>query len=396
VTFLAGEGAPTTELASEGIDTVILGGRHILEGRRGPAALRGLYDLTTGRALHHWLAANDDPGTVYHLHNWHKVLSPSIFAPLRQVDSRLVLSAHDYFLACPNGGYFNYRQREECELQPGGARCLLASCDRRRYGHKLWRAARHTVRRHLLDLGHSRSLVLAVHEELAAHLARGGIPPRNIGVLRNPVLPWRAERVVAERNRDVFFIGRLDADKGVDRLARAARHAGVRLRIVGDGPLHTHIARFHPEVELLGWQGRERIAALTAAARMVVVPTTCRETFGLTPLEAMMSGIPVVVSRFALIADEVVRHRFGLVCEPYDERALAAQIRSLADDDTMARDISEHAFAGARALAPTPAGWCDRLLALYAERLHIAADLDLPATTTRGAPAMAAGFEGLG
>jgi glycosyltransferase involved in cell wall biosynthesis len=398
VTFLAGEGAPTTDLASAGIDTVILGGRHILEGRRGPAALRGLYDLTTGRALQQWLAANDDPGTVYHLHNWHKALSPSIFAPLRQVATRLVLSAHDYFLACPNGGYFNYPQQKECELPPGGARCLLTSCDRRRYGHKLWRAARHVVRHHLLDLGRSRLLVLAVHEGLAAHLARGGIPSRSIRVLRNPVLPWRAERVVAERNRDVFFVGRVEADKGVDRLARAARRAGVHLRVIGDGPLCAHIGRFHPEVELLGWQGRERIAELMATARMVVVPTTCRETFGLAPLEALMSGIPVVVSRFALIADEVVRHRFGLVCDPYDENALAAQIRSLADDDAGVRDISEHAFAGARALAPTPAEWCDSLLSLYAERLRIAADLPLPAASIAGAnscrPDTAAGIGG--
>jgi glycosyltransferase involved in cell wall biosynthesis len=400
VTFLAGDGAPAAELTSADIDTVILGGRHILDGRRGAAALRGLYDRTTGGALQRWLAAHDDPGTVYHLHNWHKVLSPAAFAPLRQVASRLVVSAHDYFLACPNGGYFNYPRRMECELRPGGARCLLTSCDRRRYGHKLWRVARHAVRRHLLDLGHSPALVLAVHESLAAHLARGGILPGSIRVLRNPVQPWRQERVSAERNRDVFFVGRVDADKGVDLLARAARRAGVRLRVIGDGPLRHDIARHHPEVELLGWQNRQRIADLVATARMLVVPTTCRETFGLAPLEALMSGIPVVVSRFALIADEVVRHRFGVACDPYNEEALARQIRALADDDDKVRDISRRAFAGARSLAPTPAEWCDSLLTLYEERLRTTADPALPAVPITRAHTcrsdMAAGVGGLG
>lgn len=399
VTFLAGEGAPAADLASERIDTVILGGRHILEGARGAAALRGLYDPATRDALQRWLAANDDPGTVYHLHNWHKVLSPSVFAPLGQVAARLVLSAHDYFLACPNGGYFVYPRRLECELQPGGVRCLLTSCDRRRYGHKLWRVARHGVRRHLLDLGHSAALVLAVHEALAGHLARGGIASRNIRVLRNPALPWREERVTAERNREVFFVGRLDEDKGIDLLARAARRAGARVRIIGDGPLYDYIARDYPEVELLGWQGRGRIAELIATARMLVVPTACRETFGLAPLEALMSGVPIIVSRFALIADEVVRHRFGLACDPYDEHALASQIRSLADDDERVRDISERAVVGAHALAPTPAEWCDRLLTLYEDRLRAAADLALPPAAMSDADCcrsdVAAGIGGL-
>lgn len=396
VTFIAGEGEPAPDLTSAGIETVILGGRHILDGRRGPAALRGLYDPTTSGALYRWLAANDDPGTVYHLHNWHKVLSPSIFVPLRRVAGRLLLSAHDYFLACPNGGYFNYPRGVECELRPGGARCLLTSCDRRRYGHKLWRAARHAVRRHLLDFDNSDTLVLAVHEGLAAHLVRGGIPPDNIRVLRNPVLPWLQERVPAECNRDVFFVGRVDEDKGVDRLARAARRAGARLRIIGDGPLSDHIARDHPEVDLLGWQSREVIADLVTTARMLVVPTTCRETFGLAPLEALMSGIPVIVSRFALIAEEVVRRGFGLACNPFDERGLALQIGALADDDEGVRDISERAFAGARALAPTPAEWCERLLALYAERLRGPVPLPSPAAAITRRLGVAAGMGGLG
>lgn len=379
VTVLAGDGAPAPELASERIDTVVLGGRHILEGSRGAAALRGLYDRATRDALERWLAAHDDPGTVYHLHNWHKVLSPAVFAPLRRVAARLVMSAHDYFLACPNGGYFVYPRRLECELQPGSAHCLVTNCDRRHYGHKLWRVARHRLRQRLLDLGRSESLVLAVHETLAAHLARGGIAPKNIRVLRNPVLPWRAARVTAERNRDVFFVGRVEEDKGVHLLARAARRAGIPLRVIGDGPLRDHIARDYPEAELLGWQTPERVAELIGTARMLVVPTAWRETFGLAPLEALMSGIPVVLSRFALIADEVVRHRFGLACDPYDERALALQIRSLADDDEQVRDISERAFVGARALAPTPAEWCDRLLTFYEERLCAASDFGMPA-----------------
>lgn len=369
IAFLSGSDPVDPALARRGAVVAVLGGRHILEGNPGAAAVRGLFDPRTRGALERWIAANDTPGTVYHLHNWHKVLSPSVFLPLRRVASRLVISAHDYFLACPNGGFFLYPRGRECTLVPNSARCLATSCDRRHYAHKLWRAARHRLRQSLIDLAGSEALVVAVHEGMVPLLARGAVAAAGIRVVRNPVTAWRTERVAAERNRDVFFIGRLDADKGPDLLARAARRAGVRLRLIGDGPLAPAIARDHPEVELLGWRTRDEIAELIGAARMVVSPTRCRETFGLVALEALTSGIPVIVSRFFAMGGEIVDRGFGLACDPYDEAGLADAIGELAHDDRRVGEISRRAFAAAGALAPTPAEWCGNLLSLYASRL---------------------------
>ncbi|HVC50573.1 MAG TPA: glycosyltransferase family 4 protein [Stellaceae bacterium] len=370
VVFLSGTAEIDPALAEQGVETIVLGGRHLLAQPPGSAALRGLFDPATRTALSRWIAANDTPGTVYHLHNWHKVLSPSVFVALRRVAPRLVMTAHDYFLACPNGGYFVYPRQHECNLVPNSGRCLTTACDRRNFGHKIWRLARHRVRRSLIDLEVLPVLVIAVHEAMVPLLARGAVPVCRIRVVRNPVVPWRSERVMAERNREVFFIGRLDGDKGPDLLARAARQAGVRLRLIGDGPLAAVIARDYPEVELLGWRSRAEIAELICDARIVVSPTRSRETFGLVALEALTSGIPVIVSRFFALAGEIAERGLGRVCNPYDEASLAAVIRELADDDDAVADISRRAFAEAGSLAPTPAEWCDELLALYVDRIE--------------------------
>ncbi|MDG9415076.1 hypothetical protein OLF88_11515, partial [Streptococcus pneumoniae] len=77
--------------------------------------------------------------------------------------------------------------------------------------------------------------VVAVHEGMRPYLARGGIGAERVAVLRNPVVPWRSERVRAERNREILYVGRLERNKGVDVVAAAAREAGLPLRIVGDG-----------------------------------------------------------------------------------------------------------------------------------------------------------------
>lgn len=369
VTFLSGSMPADPTLAARGISVTSLDGRHLLDRSAGSALTRGLFDPATKAALEDWIEANDTPGTVYHLHNWHKVLSPSVFLALDRVAPRLVMSAHDFFLACPNGAYFHYPRQRECQLTPNSAACMLTACDRRNYGHKLWRSARHSLRHRLFNLTRSPALVAVVHETMAPLLTRGAIDPDCIRVLRNPVMPWRMTRVPAENNHDVFYVGRLDGDKGVDRLARAAKRIGARLRLIGDGPLAAEIAHEYPQAELLGWRSRDEISGLVAEARLVVSPTVSRETFGLVALEALMSGIPVIVSPHTPFAGEIVAHQLGLSCDPHDEAALADAIETLMQDDLLVRRMSSKAFDEARRLAPTPAQWCNQLLALYAERL---------------------------
>jgi glycosyltransferase involved in cell wall biosynthesis len=369
VSFLTGGRENSAGLEQLGVDVISVGGQNIMDGARGAAAIRGIFDRRTSAGVRQWIADHDTPATVYHLHNWHKTLSPSVFQPLKQVQNRLYMSAHDYFLACPNGGYFLYPQHSACELTPASMRCILTSCDRRHYGHKLWRVARHQTRRSLFDITDTDALVLAVHEGMVPYLVRGGIASSRVRVLRNPVTRWRTVRVPAEQNRDVFFIGRLEADKGVDLLARAAQRAQVRLRIIGNGPLADSLRRDNPDVELLGWRSRDEIAALIGEARLVVVPTRWRETFGLVALEALMSGIPVIASRFSLISEEIVANGFGAACDPHDEPEFAAVLQALVHDDNQIENMSRRSFAKAGGLAPSPEKWCDDLIGLYEQRI---------------------------
>ena len=387
VTVLNGSADPGLDLP--GLEMRSLGGQALLEGNRAAAALRGLYSRPAGRFVADWIARNDTPGTVYHLHNWHKVLSPAIFPPLRRVADRLVMTAHDYFLVCPNGGQFDFRNGGVCERVPLSLGCLATNCDRRHYAHKLWRAGRQAIRNAAIDLARGPATVVAVHEGMRPYLARGGIGAERVAVLRNPVVPWRSERVRAERNREILYVGRLERDKGVDVVAAAAREAGLPLRIVGDGPLRAELARDYPEAVLMGWRKPAEIAALVEEARLLVVPTRWRETFGLVTLEAVMSGLPVLVSRHALIAQEVVDLGCGEACDPDDRGSLAAQMRRLGGDDLQVRWMSESGFYRARDLAPLPEAWCEGLLALYRGKLAAARAARSPAGKEEGALAAA-------
>lgn len=368
-TLITGDKGENPELQKMGVEVVALAGQHILDGSRISAAARGLYDYRTAAAIADWISKRDTPNTVYHLHNWHKVLSPSVFAPLRKVAPRLVMSAHDYFLTCPNGGQYNFRSGMPCNLAPLGAACLATSCDKRNYAHKLWRVARTAVRHAAFDMHSTPATVVVVHDGMIPLVENGGVNRAAIHVLRNPVTPWTATRVRAEQNRQFLFVGRLEVDKGVVLLARAARRAGAPMRIIGEGPLSDTLKAEFPELELTGWKSRPEIADLCREARAVIMPSRWRETFGLVALEAATSGIPVVASRAALITEDLARLQIAVPFEADDEQALATALQQLMADDALVAAMSERAFRDASQLAPSPEAWGESLLALYGQKI---------------------------
>lgn len=381
VAMLSGSAAPA--IAPRETDAVVrLGGRHLLDGGRALAAVRGLHDGQVRARLAAWIAANDTPRTVYHLHNWHKVLSPSCFAPLRAVADRLLVSTHDFFLSCPNGGFFDFRRHAVCDLAPLSSGCLRTNCDKRHAAHKAWRVARHLAREALFDFRRHPATVLAVHEGMVPLLARRRIPADAIRVLRNPVTAWQARRIEAERNRALLYVGRLELDKGVDTLALAARRLGAKLWIVGDGPLASVLPELCPGVELFGRRLPEEIGAIARGARLIVLPTRVRETFGLVALEAATSGLPVVSSTSALVTDELLALGVGRSCAPDDPDALAGRLAGLLDDDAAVAAMSRRAFAAARTLAPTEEEWGERLVEIYAQTLACASCTAAPAGAT--------------
>jgi len=93
---------------------------------------------------------------------------------------------------------------------------------------------------------------------------------------------------------DFFLVvSALTPYKRVDLAVAAAAYLGRRLLVVGTGPEERRLrALAGPTVELLGWRDDATIAELYAKCRALIFPTL--EDFGITPLEAMAAGRPVI------------------------------------------------------------------------------------------------------
>jgi glycosyltransferase involved in cell wall biosynthesis len=373
VTYLCGDDGSNPELKDLGVQVVAAGERPLLDRPTRDAMRNGLHNHATRAMVTRLVQQADTPGTVYHVHGWSQILSPSVFGPLAPVAERTVIHAHDMFLACPNGAYMDYPRHRICHRRPLGAACLVTQCDKRSYAQKLWRVGRQIALHRAFRQSLPWAAILSIHPAMEPFLTRAGYDPAMIRTLRNPASPFSAARIHAEHNKGLVFVGRLERDKGVLDLAAAAARCGMPLTLVGDGPLPTRWHVIFPGVTLAGWQAHRDIAAIWRL-RALVMPTHYPEPFGLVVPEAVQSGLPAIVAQTALIAAEVQRGGFGLAVDVFDPAAMDRALTTLREmPDDRVRDMSVRCFTEGQQLSSTPATWADQLATLYGDVLDRAA-----------------------
>ncbi len=126
----------------------------------------------------------------------------------------------------------------------------------------------------------------------------------------------------------VFMPGRgNDPLKGLDVLVDAVR----RLRERGaDIEVHYTAAMDHPSSDSWmvnrGWVDQNQLPTLYREMDIVAVPSTWIEPFGITALEGMASGLPVLASRIGGLATSVVDGETGYLFEPGSAEELAQKL----------------------------------------------------------------------
>lgn len=368
VSFLTGDDGRNDKLAAEGVEVVGLGQRRLEERGPASAAVSGIYNRQAAGMVRDWIARNDNQQTVYHLHGWAQILSPAVFDALKTVRRRLVLSAHDFFLACPNGSFSYLKTGAVCGHKPLTLGCVTADCDRRHRGHKLWRVARQIVQRRYFEVSRPPP-VLMIHEGMRPFFLRSGMPDETLHALPNPITPFADTRIQAEHNKRALFVGRLESTKGPDLACAASRAAGVTLTVIGDGELAPPLRAQYPEVTFTGRLAPDEIAFHARQARMLLMPSRYPEPFGLVAIEAAWSGLPVIVADTALLATDIVESDAGAAVAPRDTAAFASAIGAIAADDKTAERQSLAAFRNTRQLGLTTQAWIDRLVDCYRMRL---------------------------
>lgn len=140
----------------------------------------------------------------------------------------------------------------------------------------------------------------------------------------------------------ILSIASHDEWKGLDVLIRAMallRDEGeaTRLVLAGDGPLRAELERLaatlklQQHVQFVGHQPRPSVARLLHECAVFVLPSRS-EPFGIVVIEALACGKPVVATTVGGIPEIIQDGANGILVDPEDAHALAAQIRRLLRD----------------------------------------------------------------
>ncbi len=258
---------------------------------------------------------------VVHFHNIFYVITPAAYFACRDEGVPVVQSQHNFRLVCSNG--LLYRQNKVCED------CLNKS---------LWQGVYHGC------YGNSRVLTAFIAGMLMDHWKKGtwqdrvdmyitasqfgrqklikaGIDGAKIAVKPNFVYPDPGVSEKSQRKGYALYIGRLNAEKGVNVLLEGWRSVpDFPLRIIGDGPLSDSLkdyARRHnmANVEFRGYVSQEEHDRSMREANFLIVPSVCYENFPRVVAEAFAYGVPVLASRLGSLEEIVEDKGNGMLFE---------------------------------------------------------------------------------
>lgn len=257
----------------------------------------GLYNFKSKKKLKELLKNLNNDETIIHVHGWTKSLSSSIFEVAFKMNFKVVLTMHDYFTACPNGGYFNYEKNEICHLKPLSWKCIKCNCDSRNYGFKLYRVIRQFIQNKIVKLNDKLSDVISI-SEFSENILKETLNPKiKIHRVYNPIdLDNHVEKIDYTQNEYFLYVGRISKEKGVDIFCEAITRSKLKGIVVGDGDERKKLEKEYPNITFTGWKNSNEVREYMKNAKALVFPSRWYETAGLTALEAQKLQIPVIIS----------------------------------------------------------------------------------------------------
>lgn len=254
---------------------------------------------------------------------------------------------HDHQLFCLREHKYTAFKQQTC-TRPLGPHCYSCSGPlvRGRDGFELRSL---TAMQRDLKAHHALDCALVASDYMAGHLRAHGFDEAQIRVLplfaAGPVTP-----PPPGDPRELLFAGQLVTGKGLDLLLAALTEVPeARLTIAGDG---RQAERYRQQAQPLGERVRflgacdpQTLAGLYARSGVVVMPSRAPETFGLSGLEALAQGRPVIASAVGGMSSWLKEGGTGLSFVSGDVPGLAQAIRRLIHEPGLAERLGRQGHA---------------------------------------------------
>jgi glycosyltransferase involved in cell wall biosynthesis len=182
------------------------------------------------------------------------------------------------------------------------------------------------------------------------------VPNANFAATVYHGLPKALHRPVAKpRGEYLAFLGRISPEKRPDRAIKIAKALGIPLKIAAkvdradDDYFRTQIQPLldGPGVEFVGEIDEHQKTQFLGEAKALLFPIDWPEPFGLSMIEAMACGTPVLAFRCGSVPEIVEDGVTGVIVDSVEE-AIAALPRVIALDRNTVRQRFERRFSATR------------------------------------------------
>ncbi len=304
---------------------------------------------------------------VCHLNNFNYQLTPSVILEIRKWSKqtgrpcKIIYTAHDYQLVCPNHMCRNPQTNENCEKCLNGnfvhcakGRCIHGSRAKSLIGTMeamLWKA-KGTYR--YLDK------IICCSRFMKEKLDKNPLLAEKTVALHNFVDSQRQN--VTEKQEYVLYFGRFSQEKGVKTLLQVCRQLPeIPFVFAGTGPLAEETEGIS-NIKNVGFQTGEALYALISRARFTVYPSQWYENCPFSVMESQMYGTPVLGANIGGIPELVTQGITGELFESGNETDLKQKLESLWNDRTRLEGYTENCK---QVSFMNVAQYCEKLLDIY-------------------------------
>jgi glycosyltransferase involved in cell wall biosynthesis len=326
----------------------IQGGRTLLTG------LRTVWSQPVYRAVRALI--REHHCHLVHVHNFFPLLSPSIYYAAHAEGIPAVQTLHSYRLICPAGSLFRGGELcQECVGKTVPLPAIKYGCYRQSRVQSAAVAGMCATHTALGTWNRRVTRYIALTDFVRDRYIAGGFPAERIAVKPN----FAPDTGVGTGDGKFFvFVGRLSPEKGVSTLLRAWSIARppAKLLLIGSGPeeanLRVQAARLE-DVQFLGHLPPPQVQQYLSKAIAAIVPSVWLEPFGLSVIEALALGTPVLASDVGGISSLIRSGRSGYLFSRGDAEHLArllnapASLRAMRNDaraEYLARFTPEHNY----------------------------------------------------
>ena len=309
VFYFCGSGPICDNLTNSNVKCICVGEPDINNRGKVKTFFSGIFDHKVYKAFYSFLKDFSPLDTIIHIHGWNHSLSSSILKASNKLHFKQVITLHDYFIACPNGGFLNYKTNQICKLRPLSSACIRCNCDKRSYVQKLWRVIRQKKQKKYLSQNENFIFL----SKLSKSIIMSNYPNAHYFYYPNEISRFKYISSGTTGKSSFLYMGRLSKEKGIKLFCEAITKGNYEGIVVGDGELRKVLQTDYPNIQFTGWLDNVEIEKLLPKILALIFPSMWYEVSPLVIPEMLSANIPCIVSDCCASKELIVNNQNGFI-----------------------------------------------------------------------------------